>query len=135
MCPHLIVHLLLHLLFISALSAFALPTPQTTRNSQVNKQDIVGGKPVSPQFKYPFIASLQRSSSHFCGGILVSATQLLTAAHCSDWSSLDSLSVHAHRFDLDKPDSVESGVVFKVATMLTSRCSQSTSIQTSTLQQ
>lgn len=51
--------------------------------------EIVNGKPV-PAGSYPFMVSLQNPNSkaanaygnHFCGGTLLDATHVLTAAHC-----------------------------------------------------
>lgn len=50
---------------------------------------IVGGDD-TPQGKYPFVVSINEESpdgstiGHFCGGSLVSASMVLTAAHCVD---------------------------------------------------
>ena len=43
---------------------------------------IVGGSQAADG-EVPYIASLQ-TSSHFCGGSIISANTILTAAHCTD---------------------------------------------------
>jgi trypsin len=53
---------------------------------------IVGGTNVA-NGAYPFMASVQRSNSHFCGGSVVAATWVLTAAHCVPDGSAANLSV------------------------------------------
>ena len=58
--------------------------------SQLN---IVGGTTVSSalyQSKFTSIASLRYGGSHFCGGTLIAANKILTAAHClADFSSTE----------------------------------------------
>ncbi|KAI8905501.1 trypsin-like serine protease [Gorgonomyces haynaldii] len=77
--------------------------------------DIVGGT-VATAFKYPWLVSLQRSGSHFCGGILLNPTTVLTAAHCSDVSTTG-LTVKAHRQDLRKTTSAEAGSDYRVTSI------------------
>lgn len=71
-----------------ASTAAALPNP----NPQ--GQEIVGGELASAG-DFPFIVSLQRSGSHFCGGSLVNANTVVTAAHCSVGQSASSVTVRA----------------------------------------
>ncbi|KAL3421563.1 trypsin A chain (extracellular trypsin protease) [Phlyctema vagabunda] len=44
--------------------------------------EIVGGTTAAAG-EFPYIVSLSRSGSHFCGGVLLNAYTVLTAAHCS----------------------------------------------------
>ena len=59
-----------------------------------SQEDIVGGTTASAG-EFPFIVSLQRSGSHFCGGTLLNANTILTAAHCAVGQTASSLSVRA----------------------------------------
>lgn len=43
--------------------------------------EIVGGKEVPPHSR-PFMASIQSSGHHICGGVLIHPQWVLTAAHC-----------------------------------------------------
>lgn len=44
--------------------------------------EIVGGT-TAASGEFPYIVSLSHSGSHFCGGVLLNAHTVLTAAHCS----------------------------------------------------
>merc|ERR1711936_1308987 len=46
-----------------------------------SEEKIIGGSVVSPNSE-PYILSLQRSGSHFCGGTVTSAGWGISAAHC-----------------------------------------------------
>ena len=81
--------------------------------------NIVGGIPVSPEFKYPWMLSLQSSRSHFCGGSLINANTMITAAHCSQRSVSSSLRVVAHRHNLALSDQAEGALVFEVKSITT----------------
>jgi trypsin len=59
-----------------------------------SQEDIVGGTAASAG-DFPFIVSLQRSGSHFCGGTLLNANTVLTAAHCASGQTASTLSVRA----------------------------------------
>lgn len=43
---------------------------------------IVGGEQTTIE-RFPWIVSLQRNGVHFCGGSIISATRILSAAHCT----------------------------------------------------
>jgi len=57
-------------------------------------EEIVGGTAASAG-DFPFIVSLQRSGSHFCGGTLLNANTVLTAAHCAVGQTASNLQVRA----------------------------------------
>ncbi|XP_044019359.1 serine protease 27-like [Aphidius gifuensis] len=50
-------------------------------NGQDNAPRIVGGSDAQ-KGQYPFIVSIQKSLSHFCGGSIINSKWILTAAHC-----------------------------------------------------
>jgi trypsin len=58
-----------------------MPTPSAA---------VVGGTTAG---SYPFMASVQSGGSHFCGGSVISATWVLTAAHCVPDGSAAGLTV------------------------------------------
>ncbi|KAG9246712.1 trypsin-like cysteine/serine peptidase domain-containing protein [Calycina marina] len=60
----------------------------------VASPEIVGGI-TAVAGEFPYIVSLQKSSSHFCGGVLYNAYTVLTAAHCSVGQTASSVSVRA----------------------------------------
>ena len=57
-------------------------------------KQIVGGVEASAG-DFPYIVSLSRSGSHFCGGTLLNAFTVITAAHCSTGVSASSVRVRA----------------------------------------
>ncbi|KAF1946864.1 trypsin precursor [Clathrospora elynae] len=63
----------------------AAPTPQDPDYEfpeGVPTEEIVGGS-IASSGEFPYIVSLQRSGSHFCGGSLLNANTVITAGHCS----------------------------------------------------
>lgn len=76
--------------------------------------EIVGGHPVDPPFKYPWLASIQSFGRQYCGGILLDAKTLLTAAHCSGGSMGSRWAVHAHRYNQTQDLSTEDSIVYEV---------------------
>lgn len=83
---------------LSYLLALALPAmsyaaaiPQEDESSIA----IVGGTAAAAG-EFPYIISLQTSTgSHFCGGALLDADTVITAAHCAEGRSASSLRVRA----------------------------------------
>lgn len=63
-------------------------------NLPIRSSDIVGGT-VAALGDFPYIVSLSKSSSHFCGGVLVNANTVLTAAHCSVGQTASTVKVRA----------------------------------------
>ena len=64
---------------------------------------IVGGEEVSPPRRYPWMVSLQSSNGfHTCGGILITPSKVLTAAHCTENDRR--FVVHVNRHNLDAAD-------------------------------
>lgn len=55
---------------------------------------IVGGEQTTIE-RFPWIVSLQRLGSHFCGGSIISTTRILSAAHCTLNVPSTSISIRA----------------------------------------
>ncbi|NXY21378.1 OVCH2 protein, partial [Atrichornis clamosus] len=74
---------------------------------------IVGGNQVK-QGSHPWQVSLKRQQKHFCGGTIVSAQWVVTAAHCTlDRNLLQSLQVTAGEHDLRLRESSEQTLPVK----------------------
>lgn len=76
------------------LVALAIPAVSIAAAIPQDALQIVGG--VAAQLgDFPFIVSLQRSGSHFCGGSLLNSRTVVTAAHCAVGQTASSLRVRA----------------------------------------
>jgi len=62
-----------------------------------NPEDSIVGGTTAAQGEFPFIVSIQRVSggSHFCGGSLLNANTVLTAAHCAVGQTASALQIRA----------------------------------------
>ncbi|KAJ9048346.1 trypsin-like serine protease [Entomophthora muscae] len=74
---------------------------------------IVGGREVSPAFKYPWITALVYSDEPMCGGTVYNSKSIITAAHCNfgedrDWGA------KFNRHDLSLTDKEEGGFSSKI---------------------
>lgn len=74
---------------------------------------IVDGDP-SEKFEFPWLGSIQSFSRHICGGTLINADTLVTAAHCSSVAISPFLRVLAHRHNLIVPRWMERSLKFSV---------------------
>ena len=74
--------------------ALSLGADVEARGDDFSVQEIVGGSPASAG-EFPYIVSLSRSGSHFCGGALLNAYTVVTAAHCSTGISPSTVRVRA----------------------------------------
>lgn len=74
---------------LSLAAALSLPALSMSASIPVRADqgtDIVGGT-TAALGEFPYIVSLSRSGSHFCGGVLINAYTVVTAAHCSIYSA------------------------------------------------
>jgi secreted trypsin-like serine protease len=77
-----------------SLAALAMPAVAMAVAIPQDTVQIVGGVAAS-QGDFPFIVSMQKSGSHICGGSLLNANTVLTAAHCAEGQSASSIKVRA----------------------------------------
>lgn len=64
------------------------------QGQDTTEQSIVGGTTVSVN-SFPWQISLQSFNSHFCGGSIIDAQWILTAAHCVEGESASRLNIRA----------------------------------------
>jgi trypsin len=77
-----------------SLAALAMPAVAMAVAIPQDTVQIVGGVAAS-QGDVPFIVSMQKSGSHICGGSLLNANTVLTAAHCAEGQSASSIKIRA----------------------------------------
>ena len=70
--------------------------PYKNNNQLIPNPRIINGI-LAPETRYPYSASLQYNTQHFCGGTLVSPNLVITAAHCTSTPTKITLG----RYDLD----------------------------------
>lgn len=75
-------------------SALMLPALALGAAIEPRGADIVGGT-AAALGEFPYIVSLSTQGSHFCGGVLVNANTVITAAHCSVDFSASQVKVRA----------------------------------------
>lgn len=70
---------------VLAMVAMAAALPEPVSMAAKRLENIVGGTAAATG-EFPYIVSLQfiKGNSHFCGGVLVNAKTVVTAAHCSE---------------------------------------------------
>lgn len=103
MTPFLTLALALSMPVLSMAAAVTKPLGQTKPFGLDVRQDetelpppagIVGGTTAAAG-DFPFIVSLSKSGSHFCGGVLLNANTVITAAHCSVGQTASAVKVRA----------------------------------------
>lgn len=103
MTPFLTYALALSMPVLSMAAAVTKPLGQTKPFGLEVRQDetelpppsgIVGGTTAAAG-DFPFIVSLSKSNSHFCGGVLLNANTVITAAHCSVGQTASAVKVRA----------------------------------------
>lgn len=99
---------------ILAVSLVAAAGPATAADPELPSPQIVGGGPADPN-AYPFMVALVSSNSNdawagqYCGGSLIAAEWVLTAAHCAEGSNPNSVDLVIGRYDLRSSDGERIG--------------------------
>lgn len=98
MTPFITLSLALAMPLVSMAASIAKPFGLEAREPQgdfsIESENIVGGTTASTA-EFPYIVSLSKSGSHFCGGVLLNAYTVVTAAHCSVGQTASAVKVRA----------------------------------------
>lgn len=73
---------------------FGLEAREPQGDFSIDSENIVGGTTASTA-EFPYIVSLSKSGSHFCGGVLLNAYTVVTAAHCTVGQTASAVKVRA----------------------------------------
>lgn len=94
----------------SPVAAAGIPVAPPGEGDRPAQPYIVGGSDTSTD-EHPWMVALTDSAdSPYCGGVLVGADRVVTAAHCVANRDQDELTVVAGRTDMRTSEGVESGV-------------------------
>lgn len=72
----------------------AAPTATVAKDDGFSSVQIIGGSSAGLG-EFPFLVSLSQDGKHLCGGALLDANTVLTAAHCSAFQAADAARVRA----------------------------------------
>jgi trypsin len=111
-------------------TAAAIPQDPTFPEGEFPDEPIVGGTTAAAG-DFPFIVSIQKSGSHFCGGSLLNANTVLTAAHCAVGQTASSIKIRAG--SLVSPNVSLSSTLRASANTPQSRSSGGTLVQVSSI--
>ncbi|XP_031838673.1 chymotrypsin-2-like [Nomia melanderi] len=86
-----------------SLIALVLPAIIAVANCELDPRIVNGKTAYSGQFPYQVSLQTRSTSFHFCGGSILNADYVLTAAHCVESKKVSEIKVVAGTTNLDKP--------------------------------